>query len=170
MNCRAFIQFRMKCRDELFVLLRGDNVAVCRCQNLRIAVHSRDIRRADKRHGKRAQLAKGLRGAKAAELSAISIALDGNIHGCKARRAAVHLLGEQNQPCTRAKYRHAVRNALSERFEQIQFAEQLAHDGTLAARQNQPVHRLFQVPLLPNFKMRHTESVQHSGMFGKCAL
>ena len=82
-------------------------------------------------------------GAKAAELSAIGIALDGNIHGCKARRAAVHLLGEQNQPCARAKYRHAVRNALSERFEQIQFAEQLAHDGTLAARQNQPVHRLF---------------------------
>ena len=92
-------------------------------------------------------------GSKAAELSAIGIALNEHIHGCQTRRALVvmggKVMSQQNQAGACAQNGHALNNAGSKRIEHPQFVKQLALNGGLAAREDQAVKVLLQIGRLP---------------------
>ena len=49
-------------------------------------------------------------------------------------------------------------------------SQQLAHDGALAAREDQPVQGAVQIPAPADLKVIRPQPVQHGGMLGKGAL
>ena len=82
-------------------------------------------------------------GSKAAELSAVGIALDKYIHGCQTRRALIVMGGkvarQQNQAGAGAQDGHAFSDTGTKPLEHPQFLKQLALNGRLAAGKYQTV-------------------------------
>lgn len=112
---------------------------------------------------------RGLR-EKAPQLAAIAVALNGDVHGAEAGDASRHCPGQENQPGAGAEDRQPCGNALPQWLEQPQVSQQLAHDGALAAREDQPVQGAVQIPAPADLKVIRPQPVQHGGMLGKGAL
>ena len=96
--------------------------------------------------------------------------LDRHIHRRKARRSALDLLGQKQKPRARSIHRKPCRNLCPKRLIKPQLIQELTHRGTLAARQNQSVHRPLQIRKLPDLKRLCAQSPYHGNVFGKRAL
>ena len=105
-----------------------------------------------------------------AELAAVGVALDRNIHSREARNTAVHLLCEQDKTRAGAENGHSLQNTLAERVIQRKVVQQAAHDRALAAGDDEAVERLFEVARLTDFEMRLPKAVEHGGVLGERAL
>ena len=170
MDCRVFVEFGVECGDELIVLPRRNDLAVDNGERLRAARHRLDVGRADEGHRQRAESLEAVVREEAAELAAVGIALDRDVHGREARNTAVDLLCEQDESGAGAKDRHSFRDARAERIEQVEVVQQAAHDRALAAGDDEAVERLFEVACLPDLKMRLAQTVEHGGVLRERAL
>ena len=170
MNCRVFVEFGVECGDELIVLPRRNDLAADNGERLRAARHRLDVGRADEGHRQRAESLEAVVREEAAELAAVGIALDRDVHGREARNTAADLLCEQDESGAGAENRHSFRDARAEHIEQVEVVQQAAHDRALAARNDQTVERLFEVACLTDFEMRLAQTVEHGGVLRERAL
>ena len=141
----------------------------CR-QHLNIFLNRSDVRRADKSHRNRPQTGKFSLRVKTSELTPVGIPHRRHIHRRKARRSALDLLGQKQKPRARSIHRKPCRNLCPKRLIKPQLIQELTHRGTLAARQNQSVHRPLQIRKLPDLKRLCAQSPYHGNVFGKRAL
>ena len=156
--------------DELIVLPRRNDLAADNGERLRASRHRLDVGGADEGHRQRAESLEAVVREEAAELAAVGVALDRNIHGREARNTAVHLLCEQDKTRTGAENGHSLQNTLAERVIQRKVVQQAAHDRALAAGDDEAVERLFEVACLTDFEMRLSKTVEHGGVLGERAL
>lgn len=95
MEAGVVVEFGVEGHAELFALARGDDATIDLCQGLGVAVDLDDAGCADKRQWHFTVDAGYLPfGSKAAELSAVGIALDKYIHGRQTRRPLIVVGGK----------------------------------------------------------------------------
>ena len=154
MEVCVFVEFGVEGYAELVVLTGGDDSTVDFGQGLGVAVDLDDAGRADKRQRYLAVDAGYLPlGSKAAELSAVGIALNEYIHGCQTRRALIVMGGkvvsQKNQAGAGAQDGYTFRDTGTKLLEHAQLIKQLPLNGRLAAGKHQTVKVLLQISRLP---------------------
>lgn len=99
-------QLRMEGKTDLPLILHRNDMLIHGAEHLDGLFERSDIRSPDKHHRKCGNLCEICRGAKAAKLSAIGVALDGNRQSGKMGRfSIVNFLGKQDQTCAGGKDR-----------------------------------------------------------------
>ena len=111
-------------------------------------------------------------GLEAVELAAVAVALHGDVEGAEVPLVGspvVDLLGEQDQPGTRAEHRQTIGDARADLVEQAARREQIRHRRALATRHDEPVDAE-QIPRLADVARRDVELSEPAPVGGEGPL
>ena len=152
-DTQVVVELGVKGERELRALAGGDDVPIDLGECVGARTHLDDPRRADEGHRDLAHALERTDRAEAAELPAVGVALDLNVHGGDARRALIVVgsepLGEQDEPGAGREHGHALLDAAAQRLEHAELGEELALRGRLAPGEHEPVEGLLEVGGLP---------------------
>ena len=149
MDAGVGVELGVEGDGELASLAGGHDVAVDGGERLGVLAYADDARGADEGHGDVAKALKACLRVEAAELAAVGVALDLDVHGGQARGSLVvvgrQALGEQDETGTGGENRHAACYALAKALEYAELGEKLALRGGFPARQDEALKRLLKV-------------------------
>lgn len=153
MDSRVVTEFGMKGCNEHVVLLRGHNAMLYGSKHVNVVTDVGDIRGANEIHRYVANAFEGAMNKEAAELATVGIAFGVDIHGAKARGAAVDGVRQKQEAGTGAKYGHAIVDAFQKRGVEVQIVQEFTHGGAFAAGDDESVDAVCEVFGLANIKV-----------------
>lgn len=164
MDACVVVKFRVESSDELAALLCRNNMSVEFGKDLDIVACGSDVWRTDEGHGNLADAFHCVDSAETAELSAIGVALHGDVH-CPEMLMVKH---DQSGAC--AEDGQTVEDCVTDWCEKTFVTDDAHHGSALASGDYQPVFRLLPVIDVPDKEGFHTNALQHFAVFGKCSL
>lgn len=146
-------KFGMKGCDEHVVLLRGHNAMLYGSKHVNVVTDVGDIRGANEIHRYVANTFEGAMHKETSELATVGIAFGVDIHGAKARGAAVDGVCQKQEAGTGAKYGHAVVDVFQKRGVKVQIVQEFTHGGAFAAGEDEAVDAVVEIFSLANIKV-----------------
>lgn len=146
-------KFGMKGCDEHVVLLRCHNAVFYGCKHVNAITGVGDIWGTNEVHRYVANAFEGATGEEASKLTAVGITFGADIHGAKARSAAVDGVCQKQEAGTGAKYGHAVVDVFQKRGVKVQIVQEFTHGGAFAAGEDEAVDAVVEVFSLANIKV-----------------